>query len=324
MPVHQINVVGVATAIEHPVANEYGVQVDCIVSDYLSKDRQVEIPITLFHPSGSRFTSQTTTVKRGSIIFFSGALTLIENKFYLELHNFSFIKTSQSINSLHSKRMPWALKSSDQQSSDSPISIVKSIHDSKKKAPTPDDSSKSMKNSYISKKASFSPPALPSRFNKTVTVVDSDVEYVETTKNAEEKSSTPPRNTLTPQQEATPPSTKRKLRSSPRVDRNSKVQKSTKLSKKPANVATNVIATANLDVEYVKVAENTSTPPSEISRDISMIQQEPTSPTTKSCSRINHNNKVQKRITRSRKLADIATDIVTTADSDVEYVEEIE
>lgn len=288
MPVHQINVVGVATAIEHPVVNQYGVQIDCIVSDYLSKDRQVEIPITLFHPSGSRFTSQTTTVKRGSIIFFSGTLTLMENKLYLELHNFSFIRTSQSLNSSSSKRMPWALKSSDQKSSNSSISIVKSIHDSKKSAPTPNDSSKS-------KKSSFSPPALASRFNKTITVPDSDVEY-------EEKISTP---TL---QEATPPSsTKRKL---PYADRKSK---RTSQSKKPTNIAKNLI-TADLDVE--------STPPPHNSYDSTTTQQEPTSPTTKSSP--NCNSKVQKRITRSQKLADIATNIVATADSDVECVEEIE
>lgn len=36
--------------------------------------------------------NQTTTVKRGSSVFFSGALSSIEGKLYLELHNFSFLR----------------------------------------------------------------------------------------------------------------------------------------------------------------------------------------------------------------------------------------
>ncbi|PKY31483.1 hypothetical protein RhiirB3_449108, partial [Rhizophagus irregularis] len=75
LPIHQIMVVGIATATETATTNEYGVQVECVISDYLSKDKLVETPITLFHPPGSRFANQTTMIKRGSSIFFSGALT---------------------------------------------------------------------------------------------------------------------------------------------------------------------------------------------------------------------------------------------------------
>ncbi len=83
-----------------------GVQVECVISDYLSKDKLTEFPIIIFHPSGSRFTNQTITIKRGSTIFFSDALTLIENKLYLELHNFNFICTYQNLPLTFTKRIP--------------------------------------------------------------------------------------------------------------------------------------------------------------------------------------------------------------------------
>ena len=47
---------------------------------YMSKDKPTETQITLFHPTGSRFTNQTTSVKCGSSIFFAGSLTFITNK----------------------------------------------------------------------------------------------------------------------------------------------------------------------------------------------------------------------------------------------------
>jgi len=86
-------------ASESAVITEIGIQFDCIITDYLTKDKPTEVPITLFHPNGSRFTNQTTTVRRGSSVFFSGALTFIEDKLYLELHNFNFLRGQQPITS---------------------------------------------------------------------------------------------------------------------------------------------------------------------------------------------------------------------------------
>ena len=105
-------------------------QVECVISDYLSKDKLVEIPVTLFHPPGSRFANQTTTIKRGSLIFFSGALTQIEANLYLELHNFSFVR-NQTFTS--PKQMPWTLKSPTQASGSNLAShnIARSIHNKK-------------------------------------------------------------------------------------------------------------------------------------------------------------------------------------------------
>ena len=96
-------------ASESAIIIEIGIQFDCIITDYLTKDKSTEVPITLFHPNGSRFTNQTTTVRRGSSVFFSGALTFIEDKLYLELHNFNFLRGQQPITSSTStKQMPWS------------------------------------------------------------------------------------------------------------------------------------------------------------------------------------------------------------------------
>ena len=93
---HQITLVGIATATDPAITNECGVQIKCTISDYLSKEKSVNLPITMFYPPGSRFTNQTTNIKRGSSIFFSGALSLIEDKLYLKLHNFSFVYNQTS------------------------------------------------------------------------------------------------------------------------------------------------------------------------------------------------------------------------------------
>lgn len=124
LPVHQINVVGVAVASEPALITDIGVQIECVITDYLSKDKPTEVPITLFHPTGSRFMNQTTNVKRGSSVFFSGTLSSIEGKLYLELHNFSFLRGQQSpITSSPTKRMPWlnSLKSPVSSPDASPI-----------------------------------------------------------------------------------------------------------------------------------------------------------------------------------------------------------
>ncbi|GBC19370.2 hypothetical protein GLOIN_2v1791191 [Rhizophagus irregularis DAOM 181602=DAOM 197198] len=124
LPVHQINVVGVAMASEPALITDIGIQIECVITDYLSKDKPTEVPITLFHPTGSRFMNQTTIVKRGSSVFFSGTLSSIEGKLYLELHNFSFLRGQQSpITSSPTKRMPWlnSLKSPVSSPDASPI-----------------------------------------------------------------------------------------------------------------------------------------------------------------------------------------------------------
>ncbi|CAB5215343.1 unnamed protein product [Rhizophagus irregularis] len=130
LPIHQIMVVGIATATETATTNEYGVQVECVISDYLSKDKLVETPITLFHPPGSRFANQTTMIKRGSSIFFSGALTQVETNLYLELHTFSFIRNQ----TFAPKQMPWTTKTPTQPSDSSSLTsanIARSIHNKK-------------------------------------------------------------------------------------------------------------------------------------------------------------------------------------------------
>ncbi|CAB4425928.1 unnamed protein product [Rhizophagus irregularis] len=93
-------------------------------------DKLVETPITLFHPPGSRFANQTTMIKRGSSIFFSGALTQVETNLYLELHNFSFIRNQ----TFAPKQMPWTTKTPTQPSDSSSLTsanIARSIHNKK-------------------------------------------------------------------------------------------------------------------------------------------------------------------------------------------------
>lgn len=116
------------------------------MTDYLSKDKVVELPIVLFHPMGSRFTNQSMTIKRNSSIFFSGALTLIEDKLYLELQNFSFIRTS---NTPTKQQMPWSLKST-QSSVLTSANSARMIHNLNKKTQAQDsavaDSNKNLLN----------------------------------------------------------------------------------------------------------------------------------------------------------------------------------
>ena len=69
LPVHQITAVGIASATSTATVNELGIQIECVISDYISKDKLVELSVILFHPAGSRFTNQTMTIKRSSTIF---------------------------------------------------------------------------------------------------------------------------------------------------------------------------------------------------------------------------------------------------------------
>jgi hypothetical protein len=134
VPIHPIIIVGVAVATESALTNEISVQIECVTSDYLSKERNVEHKITLFHPLGSRFTTQTSAAKRGSSIFFSGSLSVIDDKLYVELHNFSFIRINQTFTSLSEKRMPWSSNKSPEVSSN-PMNIAQTIHNMKKSTP---------------------------------------------------------------------------------------------------------------------------------------------------------------------------------------------
>ncbi len=105
----------------------------------MAKDKPTETPITLFHPNESRLKNQTTMLKRGSSIFFSGTLTSVEGKFYLELHNFNFVRTQQSnFVSKSTKEMPWSPSSSSSSSSSSQTTksaIYKKIQEQRSTTP---------------------------------------------------------------------------------------------------------------------------------------------------------------------------------------------
>lgn len=122
-------------ASESACITDMGVQIKCIITDYLSRDRPTETPIILFHPNGSRFTNQTSTIKYGSSLFFSGSLTSIEGILYLELHNFSFVR-GQSLSSTSAKHMPW-LNSSKSSTSVSRISVAQAIHNKSQQTHNP-------------------------------------------------------------------------------------------------------------------------------------------------------------------------------------------
>ncbi|PKB94188.1 hypothetical protein RhiirA5_439356 [Rhizophagus irregularis] len=69
-------------------------------------------------------------IKRGSSIFFSGALTQVETNLYLELHTFSFIRNQ----TFTPKQMPWTMKTPSQPSDSSSLTstnIARSIHNKK-------------------------------------------------------------------------------------------------------------------------------------------------------------------------------------------------
>jgi len=129
LPVHQINIVGIALVLEPPIVSEDGTKLECTVSDYFTKEKQTETQITLFHPPKSRLRNQILIAKRGSSIFFSGALTFIENRFYVELHNFNFIYTqANSTSTKYTKeKMPWVSNSSETSMS-SDNSLARTIH----------------------------------------------------------------------------------------------------------------------------------------------------------------------------------------------------
>ena len=60
------------------IISNNGIKIDCFINDYyLSKDKIVEYPITIFQPIESHLKNQTTNIRRGSSLFFSGEITLI-------------------------------------------------------------------------------------------------------------------------------------------------------------------------------------------------------------------------------------------------------
>ena len=142
MPVHQVNVVGTALVLESPVISDAGGKLECTISDYLTKEKPIETQISLIHPPKSRLKNQVLTAKRGSSIFFSGSLTSIENQFYIELHNFNYIR-SQSTSNLTQytkEKMPW-LSNPSQTSPSSSNSTAQAIHQKmqeQRSTPTPE------------------------------------------------------------------------------------------------------------------------------------------------------------------------------------------
>jgi len=117
-------------ASDIPIISNHGVKIDCLISDYLSKDKVVEIPVTIFHPLESRLKNQTTNIRRGSSLFFSGEITLVDNKLYLELHNFSFLKGQSQVPS-KSTSLPW-LNATTSESSTAQTSNAHLIHQEQK------------------------------------------------------------------------------------------------------------------------------------------------------------------------------------------------
>ena len=232
LPPHQITIVGIASANNSAVSSELGVQVECTVTDYLSKEKPIELSITLFHPTGSHFTNQTMTIKRGSSIFFSGALSLIENQLYLELQNFSFVRNNQS--SIADKPLPWSKSS---QTPNNSISFATQIHNFNKKLNANSQTVKST-NSF-NKKLPISNTIETSKISDQNS---EDEQVLETSNNDTILPATPKSVGRTRKNlpTSTPTSTKRKTRSS-----NKKSNKIQKL----ADIATNVIAVGDSDEE---------------------------------------------------------------------------
>jgi hypothetical protein len=217
--------VGIASATNSAVSSELGVQIECTVTDFLSKERQVELSIILFHPIGSRFTNQTTSIKRGSSIFFSGALSLIENQLYLELQNFSFVtKNNQS---LTEKPLPW---SRSPQTPNNPISFAAQVHNFNKKLNT-DSQQNAQSNNVFNKKS------------PTVETFDQKSEDDPITQTSEKSNNTTPKPVGRTRKNLpipTPTSTKRKTRSSNRTSNK---------KQKLADIASNIIAVGDSDEE---------------------------------------------------------------------------
>jgi len=114
-------------ASDVPIISNREIKIDCLINDYLSKDKIIQIPITIFHPLESRLKSQTTNIRRGSSLFFSGEITLVDGKLYLELHNFSFLK-GQTQTPSKTTSLPWLNATSEFSTSSMPQNNAQLIH----------------------------------------------------------------------------------------------------------------------------------------------------------------------------------------------------
>jgi hypothetical protein len=266
LPVHQITAVGIASASSSATTTRLGIQVECKILDYLSKDKPVELSVILFHPTGSRFTNQTTTIKRGSSIFFSGALSLVEDKLYLELQNFSFVRNNQALTS-EKQVLPWSLKPTQMNKNHipTPINTARSIHELNKKSSNSDnpvqtpaitettkstnDSNKELtpddieatKNSddlsdFMEEPDSNSTPKTSGRYKKSDNVIVQDSDTIH------KSLSKAPKRTYKPKPSPIPISTPKKRRTRSSCKTGNKVQKL-------ADIATNIISVADTDVE---------------------------------------------------------------------------
>ena len=88
-----------------PIISNNGLKIDCLINDYLSKIRLLNYPITIFHPIEVVSKIKLQTLDADQAYFFRWN-NLVDNKLYLELHNFAFIKDQTQV---HSKptSLPW-------------------------------------------------------------------------------------------------------------------------------------------------------------------------------------------------------------------------
>lgn len=234
----------------------------------------MEIPVVLFHPSGSRFTNQTMTIKRNSSIFFSGALSLIEDKLYLELQNFSFIR----INTSSEKQMPWSLKST--QTSTSSNNTARSFHNLNKKLnPTTTPPTPPTRSLPKFTSPTQTPPTPESmtyfKLGKVTSIsADSDLEEVEPISPTSIKNSSTPtgrktrstsktNNKINPAptensdlEEVEPTSTPIKNSSTPPKRKTRSSHKTNSKTRKLADIASNIISIADSDREEIEENEN--------------------------------------------------------------------
>ena len=186
-------------------------------------------------------------IKRGSLIFFSGGLTIIEGELYLELQNFSFVRNTTS----STKPMPWASKSSPGNFTPTSSNIAQSMHKLSKKTSistlnktsTNVETEKSddtfiIQDDYFPNSCNKNPPTPTSLKQKTRSSISKsptiETEKSDDTVIVQDDHLPNLRNKNLP----TPTSLKRKTRSS---------YKTSNKAQKLADIATNIIAVADLD-----------------------------------------------------------------------------
>ncbi|GBB87369.1 hypothetical protein RclHR1_13810002 [Rhizophagus clarus] len=186
LPVYPIFIVAVGMATDVPTISKHGVKIDCIVNEYLSKDKNVDIPITIFHPNGSRLKSQTTNVRRGSVLFFSGEMTTVDGQLYLELHNFSFLKGQNNQVSPKVNFMPW-LETGSVQVTPTRSSNAQLIHN-QQKSPESDTKQKPFQPNKSMKLADIATSILAKNDEneKEISEMDADKEEIDEQSDVEE------------------------------------------------------------------------------------------------------------------------------------------